>query len=157
MNNENKKQRLQDFEGTLRATFEKYELGLAGTGNEQIGFLFRIAEEPFLGKATTSYGSFSDAALPITLRVLRALGWEGNQIASIGRDLKKGTEVDLVFELEEYNGEKRSKVKFVNAAGQIRLASVLNDDQRKAFGREVQAKIDLLVRKAKDDDDDIPF
>jgi hypothetical protein len=156
------------IDGRLRAKLVDWQMGLASTGNEQIGVLFELLDPPFQGRSITWYGSWTVDAFPITVRALKEMGWTGVQIATLKHELRKGTEVVLVCEVEEFNGKPRSKVKFVNRAGEIRMASTMTNDQKRAFAVELQQMLDqgMAERRpqgaALDDEpaaggDDIPF
>lgn len=55
------------------------------------------------------------AAMKNTLKTLkRCFNWEPGDTSELDQQLFRGTEVDLVLEEEEYEGETKTKVKFVN-------------------------------------------
>jgi hypothetical protein len=124
------------------AKYVTYEIGLASTGKEQIGILFEVTDGPRAGQQLTWYGSFSRDAFPITVRALRELGWSGEKIDTLRRELRPGMPVQLVCELEQYQGKDRLKVKFINRRGQVRMDQLLTPEQRRSFAVEVQGMLD---------------
>lgn len=150
-------------DGTYRAAFGGYKLGFSSAGNEQIGILFELLDEPHKGRELVWYGSFSEAAFPITWRSLRALGWQGTAIATFAEDVKIGHVASLVVESEEFDGKRRNRIIFINRAGGIPMRDQMNPAQRQAFAKKVQAMIDGKIHERKApgapplDDDAIPF
>lgn len=158
--------------GRQPARLITYDLGLASTGREQIGVLFEFTDGPWKGEQITWYGHFTPEAFPITVRALRELGWSAERMDTLRAELKPGTVVQLVLEIETYQGRKRSRVKFINRRGLVRMDQSMTSDQRRTFGVEVQQMLDAgLHEKAGAhtrsdadpmgaggaDDDDIPF
>jgi hypothetical protein len=159
--------------GRLPAKLITYDIGRASTGTEQIGVLFELTEEPWKGQQITWYGTFTDESLPITMRGLKELGWQGQQVTTLRQDLKPGTPVQLVIEIESYQNKRRPKVKFINRRGLVRMDRALTKDERADFATVLQSKIDAGVHlkptgksgqqtddagaMGSDDDDDIPF
>jgi hypothetical protein len=162
-------------QGRLRAALVlPYVLGQASTGTDQIGMQFRLLDEPWKGWTLPWYGTFSEAAFPMTYEALRACGWRGEFIKSLKSDLVDGAEVSLVVEPEEYDGKWRSRIKFVNPPTSIRMHRTFTPEQRTALAVGIQDMIDQGLherekRKAaagststpgrggSNDDDDIPF
>ena len=97
-----------------------------------------------LGRPPAYYGSFSDAALPFTMKALRACGWAGSDLSELehaqcGMD---SNQVEIVVDHEVYEGVTRAKVKWVNApgAGVTPMAA----DKKASFVQQMKAKILLL-------------
>jgi hypothetical protein len=128
--------------GRLAAKFLGYELGYAQTGTKQIGVLFEFEDESFRGRRITWYGTFTPESFHITVRALKALGWQGKRLETLKGDLRMGTVVDLVCEVESYQGKERSRVLFVNSRG-IRMHRPMVGDDQRAFADEVN---DMLAR-----------
>jgi hypothetical protein len=157
--------------GTYRAKLIGYEMGFSGTGSEQIGVLFRLPDEPHQGRELVWYGSFTEAAFPITHRALVAMGWRGTNVRTLKDDLSVdgGALVYLVVEVEEFGGKERNRIIFVNRMGGIPMRGKMSAPQRQAFAASVQLMIDAGVHTRKvaptggspgatgADDDDIPF
>ena len=100
------------------------------------------AEHPTL----TGYLFFSDAAMEVTERALRALGWdplEQNWAIDdlIASDDIMGAKVSLTCAFEEYEGKRRFKVKFINELGGGSLKERLSDDEARAFTAGLRQKL----------------
>lgn len=157
--------------GRLRAALVlPYVLGQAKTGTEQIGIQFRLLDDPWKGWTLPWYGTFSEAAFPMTYEALKACGWRGEEITTLKADLRNGTEVLLIVEPEEYEGRWRARIKFVNPPQAIRMHRVFTPEQRQALAVDIQSMISKGLHErrerndlqAPDDDDrfdgdDIPF
>jgi hypothetical protein len=149
----------------IPAKFVAYDIGMASTGREQIGLLF-VAED---GRELVYYGTFTPDSFPITVRVLRELGWQGTKIRNLRAELKYGCDVQLVCEEEQWQGKAKLRIKFVNRRGVIRMDSAMTPEQRGGFATEVQQMLDAGLgdaapgtrggeaHAAPADDDDIPF
>jgi hypothetical protein len=93
---------------------------------------------------------------------LRALGFEGNNLEDVEK--QRLEDASIVVEMDEYNGEERPKVRWVNAKGSINLKPMENKSN---FAKSMAAKIAALEAgqgpaKAESldevlDDDDVPF
>lgn len=95
-----------------------HQLGRSSKGTPHVAVLFENEE----GEHITWYGYLSDAALEYTLATLAVLGWDpienDARVDTLnGTELLVGAQADLVIETEEYNGEHRPKVKWVNRPG----------------------------------------
>lgn len=128
--------------GTYRArvtSAAEVQFGYTSTGNEQIAVPLTITDGEHAGTTITWFGNFgSDKATEIALKALRACGWAGNDLSDLtGIDT---LEVDAVVEWEEYNGQSRMKVKWLNApgGGRVKLDKPMNDAQRRAFAAKMK-------------------
>jgi hypothetical protein len=136
---------LRDGQWEVRARVARSLLGVTGTGKQQLAVTFEYLDENNEKRFVTAYQFFTDAALPWTVEALRALGWdpEANNwdiLTLDGTDVLKGREVALVLEEEEYEGKRRTKVRFINAlggAGVERLAP----DQAKSFASDLRRRL----------------
>lgn len=154
--------------GTVNAELVEYDLGTADSGTDQIAVLFRLTEEPWVGREFTYYGPFTKASFPFTCEALKAMGWRGEDFMSLRDDLKRGNKVRLVLEVETWEGVERPRIKFVNAAG-LRIKNPMTASRRKALGSTLQEWLNAgLGERNVDgsapgaagggkDDDDIPF
>lgn len=155
------------IEGTQPAEFLEYDFGVASTGTDQIALLFRLTDGPWKGREVTWFGTFTEAAIEYTLEALANVGWDGKDVRTMKDALKRGTRVNLVFATEEYNGETRSRPRFINKAGiRFGAAGPMSKEQRNGFLRELQERLGAsavatgaagraFIPKGKDDD--IPF
>ena len=155
-------------EGTYRARAAELDFGFAGTGTEQIAVRFLTTE----GESITWYGYFTDKAAQYAIQALRACGWKGDDLFELTvEDLPD--EVELVVQEDEYDGQTRMRVAFINAlgSGSVALKERMDDAQRRKFA----ARMKGLCMKVKPsaspspaptpaepadafgDDDDIPF
>lgn len=125
--------------GKYRARATEWDLAEAGTGSPQVAVGFELLDDGYVGRRITWYGYWSDAALEITVKALRACGWKGNDLLELsGLD---ANEVDLVIENEEYEGQWTPRVKFVNVPGGLAIKAPMSDDKRKAFAAQMRQKI----------------
>ena len=100
---------------------------------------------------------------------LSILGWNGTDLNDLnGTDLLVGQKAWLVLDEEEYNGETRTKVKFINAIGGGGIKA-MEADEAKALAASLKGKM-LKYRQNKpapkaegpapaqsNDDDGLPF
>lgn len=99
--------------------------GEDGTGNAQVFVPFRISFEDgdehitWAGTLTSDGGK----AFEIAIKALRTLGWQGDDLTEL-EDLDEDgaakllpNQVEIVCDMDEYNGERKLKVKWVNAPG----------------------------------------
>jgi hypothetical protein len=123
-----------------RALPGSVDFGYSSAGNEQIAVTFQLVDEPHAGQTITWFSSFaSDKATAITLRALRTCGWLGDNLADLeGID---ASEVDLVCEEEEYEGERRLRVRWVNPPGGARLAQPMSEGERRAFAERMRGTV----------------
>jgi hypothetical protein len=155
------------IEGPQPAEFIEYDFGVADTGTDQIAVLFRLTDGPWKGREATWFGTFTEAALQYTLEALANVGWDGRDVRQMREQMKKGTRVSLVFQIETYNSEERSRPRFINKAGIRFKNGPMTKDQRNGFLRELQTRLDggvkatggkpFVSHKPGTGDDDIPL
>jgi len=123
-----------------------HQLGRSG-GEKQTPYVAVLFEsEQTIGDRITWYGYLSDAAFERTVSTLRLLGWEpelhdGRLESLHNTDLLHGREADIVVELEDYNGQARPKVKWVNALGGGGLGEGMAADEVLQFSNTMRQKI----------------
>ncbi len=100
--------------GTYISKASVWGLSETKSGAEQFAIEFPVTDEHGETHVLTYFGSFSEKAEKHTLKALRACGWVGNDLSKVN-DLPN--EVQLVVENEEYEGEWRTKIKWVNSIG----------------------------------------
>jgi len=104
--------------GTYKATLLNHAISETKNGNPQavVTFSFEAEGQP---QSVTWYGSFSEKALPHTLKALLVCGLKGNNPAG---PLEIGKEVSIVIEVQkdEQSGKERNAVRWVNALNSIR-------------------------------------
>jgi hypothetical protein len=128
--------------GKYRAKAVEWGIGEAQTGNYQIGVAFELLDEA-PGTSITWYGSFTDAALEFTLKALRAMGWQGDDVYELdnGGGHLDEKEVQLVVDHEEYQGRVHAKVRWVNSLGGLAMQKRVSGDQLRGFAAGMKAKI----------------
>lgn len=101
-----------------RAIAESVDLGLSKNGTEQISIQFVLldpADQTPTDATITWIGNFANAkGMDITAKALKACGWGGDMNDLSGID---GKVVELDVQWDEYNGDRRLRVKWVNVPG----------------------------------------
>jgi len=125
--------------GTYKARVSEWGLTTAQNDAEQMCIVFDLAGHP--GEPSPPlFCSFTDAALELSVRWLRACGWEGDNPATATLDKKR---VVLVTIAEEtYEGKKRMRVVNVGDSPIVRFA--MGTDRAKSFGSRIAQRIALL-------------
>jgi hypothetical protein len=106
-------------EGTYRAKAIDYAVGEAGTGTQQIGVACQIVQGPAANQVRTWYGFFSDDAIEVTIKAMRAMGWATNSLDDLD-EILRGKEFDIVIEHEadkEDPRKMRDRIRWINAGG----------------------------------------
>lgn len=130
-------------QGTYRARPKSATLSVSGSGKEQVSVVFDLLDPGFEGQTLQWWGYFSsDKAVEIAVKALRTCGWQGNDLQDL-TSVDPECEVELVVELEEYEGKTRPKVKWVNAPGGP-TAPPLEAQKAKAFAASMKARIAAL-------------
>lgn len=112
------------YRGKAVAGSEQY--GQTTNGNDQIVLDLQLET----GDTVSTFLVFSEKAAPWSMKRLRALGWQGNNLADLtGID---SSEVDVEVRYEEYQGEMKMKVQIV-AGGTVTLENQFDDKGKKAF------------------------
>jgi hypothetical protein len=131
-------------EGTYRAKSRRAQLGMTGTGKEQVGIEWLLLDGT--DRRITSYHYFSsDKAIEISMEALRNAGFRGMDLSDLSsltdREDTPTPECELVIVHEEYNGKTSAKVRFVNAGGGLAMANPLDQSQAKAFAARMRGAI----------------
>lgn len=109
--------------GTYRARAVDIQFAFADTGTEQVAVTFELLDDgEHKGAKITWYGFFTDSAQTRTVEGLRTCGcaFEGGDITDT-RGFDKN-EVDIVVQIESFQGKTQSRVRWVNARGLNRPA-----------------------------------
>jgi hypothetical protein len=118
--------------GHYRARAVGYQLGVAETGTEQVAVTFEVYDDEIAhGERITWYGYFTEAAAKRTLEALRTCGWEGDDVTELVGIDKHEVELDVVH--ENYNGELRPRVRWVNRPGGPKIKRPMTDEQKRAL------------------------
>ena len=133
--------------GTYRArvtAVEDVQFGMSHGGNEQIAVPFVVTQGDAQGETITWFGSFTDKAVEITLKALRACGWQGDDLNDLTGVVDN--EVELVCAVETYNEKTSLKVKWVNKPGEgkVKLERPLDGGQRAAFAARMKGTVIAL-------------
>jgi hypothetical protein len=138
--------------GTFRARATAAVLAESGNGNPQIAISFQILDEAFAGSTIPYYGSFSKnlgkgkkTPFQRTIEALRLCGWEGDDLSDLST--VTANEVSLVLDFEEFEGEKKLKVKWVNAPGGVAVKNPMNEVQAKGFAARMRGEIIAASKK----------
>jgi hypothetical protein len=123
--------------GKYQARAVSWDFGVTSTGKDQIGILFEVQG----GSESVRlpwYGFFHDeSAAKRSMSSMRACGWNGEGPVTDAQGLDE-KDVQVVVEDDDYNGETRSRIAWVNSLG-VAMAKPL-DDTRKAALNERLAK-----------------
>jgi len=147
-----------------------FRFGKATTGNTQLGIEFMVTEPgEAKGKRDVWYGTLgspeatklaADVIAACTGRPLRSWSAFANraEVRPDGALYHKALtlqEVSLVYTTEEYEGEERTRLSFVNTAGGVAMKDVLEGDTlRRTLGAVDKAsRLDSTFST----DDDLPF
>jgi hypothetical protein len=110
--------------------------GKAIAGSEQYGETKNHNDQIVLdlqldtGDTVSTFLVFSEKAAPWSIKRLRALGWQGDNLADLtGID---SSEVDIEVKYEEYQGEMKMKVQIM-VGGTVTLENQFDDKGKKAF------------------------
>ena len=144
--------------GYYKAKAISAQAGFTNNGVEQVAMLVDLID---LNKQMTWYGYFTERSCDRTLESLMIAGWDGVNLGSfngIG-----STEFVAVVEEEEWEGQKRTRISWINRArsGGPKLNNPMSEVQvqelsQRLKGRAmaIKAKID---RKTNVNPEDIPF
>lgn len=115
--------------------------GRSEGGNEQIALTFALVDEEGRPTDTTIdwVGTFAEGkATEITMKALRTCGWSTDSVDDLtGID---ANEVELDVQWDEYKGERRLRVKWINKPGGNRIAfkASLDEGGRKALAARLR-------------------
>jgi len=135
-------------EGRYPGVLRTVQFADAKTGTTQAVLGFEFTDES--GQPTNQFmpyfGALTDAAIDFTVEALRNCGWEGDDLSELPALVESGalsSPVQLVVVHEEYNGEWRAKIKFVNRAGggKLRLERELDDAGLKSFAQRMKSRV----------------
>jgi len=132
---------LVDQEGSFKAKVVSKDYCRAKSGAEQLAVRFEVVDGPQAGHQITEFLSFSEAALKYTVEKMRTMGWSGIDLADV--ETLGSNEVEIVVRAEEWEGQSRMRVAFINAVGgaSMALKSALNESERKAFAARMRGLI----------------
>jgi hypothetical protein len=126
--------------GTFKAHVTDVGLGYTSTGGEQIVLQFTIDEGPCQGEQILWHGSFSEKAEKFTIKTLQTCGWTGIDISTLNEEDMPET-VSLVIAEDEFNGQTKFKIKWINAMGGLAIKSQMTQAQKTAFAQKLKGKL----------------
>lgn len=128
-------------EGKFRAKSRKAEV-MEGRSAEQIGIEFEVLEGETKSQRLAYYGSFSEAALEITIKAMRTAGWLGDDVTDLSSMSRPEVPtVELVVEHETFEGKTRAKVKWVNSGGGLAVKNPLDQAKRAGLAARMRAAV----------------
>lgn len=114
-------------------------LGTADTGTEQVAVELVVTSGEHQGKRMTWFGFFTEKTTERTLESLRHLGWQGDDLSDLtGIDRN---DITFVVEAEEYKGEMKPKVRWINAPGGMALKAPMGPEAAKAFAAKMKGAV----------------
>lgn len=125
--------------GVYRARATDAQLGQTNSGSEQVAIAFQVLTLGFENQRLAYYGQFGEKSLEITVKALRACGWQGLDLADLSG--VSANEVNLVVEHETYEGKTRARVKWVNDGQAGLMKNVLDAGAAKSFAQRMRGAI----------------
>lgn len=128
--------------GTYRGRAVGGALGETSSGGEQVAVEFELMDSTgAVGPHILWYGYFTEKAFDHTIRALRVCGWKGDMLTDLSG--LTDNEVSLVIESETYEGRTKSRVRWVNPAGDVGLGlkAPLTGDKARAFAAKMRGRI----------------
>lgn len=145
-------------EGRHNAVCRVIQFGSTTKGDPQVAIGFEIfavegETNPDAGRPITYFGQFTDAAegkkkgsYDFTMDALRNIGWTGDDLSELpalaeADQLNKA--VSLVVKHEEYDGQLKAKVSWVNrpGGGAVKLERPMDAQSLKSFAASMKSKI----------------
>lgn len=104
----------------------------------QVVVNFVLTDEEFAGERLPWIGYFTEATEERTLEALRICGWKGDDLDNL--EGITDNEVELMVDLETFEGKVRAKVQFVNRAGGFQQKVPMTPDAAKEFAARMRGK-----------------
>lgn len=138
--------------GIYKAKVVSHGISETSKGDPQAYITFSY-EDDGTNHSITWYGSFSEKAVPFTVKTLLICGLKGNNPAG---ELEINKEVSITIENEVgQDGKERTKVKWVNALNAVR--NVIPNDLAKAKLSQLEGAVMLAKQKLGLSDDEFGF
>lgn len=122
--------------GKFRAKGVAGALGFTKDHNPQVAVELRVLDDSHAGESITWFGYFTEKSQERTLEALRILGWKTDDLSNL--DGITDNEVSITLEEEEYGGEVRLKVQWINRVGGIALKERMSPAEAQAFARQMK-------------------
>ena len=115
----------------------------------QVSVEFEICSAEAAGERITWYGFLTDKTTERTLESLRYAGWRGSDISDLS-DLSREDVplVELVLEVEEYEGKSRVRVQWVNRVGG-RMGAALPAEKAKLISAKLKGVLAAVDKRLK--------
>lgn len=136
--------------GTYRARAVNAWFGYTSVkGTEMVTVTFEIIEGDWQGQTIDWQGYFTEKTYQRTIAALRTMGWQGSDL----RDLSgiDANDVAIVVGHEEYNGNLRARVQWVNpveGGGKIGMQGAMDEAQLADFAERMKGAIMLADQDA---------
>ena len=131
----------------------------AGTGTEYVAIKLRVTNGDETDSEITWFGYFTDKTIDRTIESLRILGWRGDDLSDLAGITEN--EVEIVVRNEEYEGQTRARVAFINRiGGGVRLEKRMSAEDTRRFAARMKAKVAAVTAGMDQQpgrDKDIPF
>lgn len=82
-----------------------------------------------------------------TMETLRNIGFEGASLEDLNNPVLEGIKVEITTQFDEYNGETKERVAFVNEVGHLAKRSIKPCDENTS--KRISAKYDAILRNTK--------
>jgi hypothetical protein len=116
-----------------------WNLGEAKTGNEELSVDMTIKSGECAGQSITARLYFTEKTFDRSIESMRYMGWKGDDLSNIqGLD---SNDVEIVVEHEEYEGQTRARVKWINRIGGAAAAKPLEASKAKSFAERMKARV----------------
>lgn len=131
-----------EHKGRYNARALGHAFGQASTGNYQIGVELEVVDGEAAGERITWYGTFSEKSAEHTVKGLRALGWTGDNLATLEAAGFGTKTASIVIEHEQdRDGAWRAKVAWVNPAGGVAFKNKVEGAELVAFAASMKGTI----------------
>jgi hypothetical protein len=125
--------------GTYEARPTAAALGQTKGDKPCVGVEFELIDT---GARISWYGYFTDKTTNRTIESLRFCGWSGSDLDNLSEiGTKENLTVQVVVEVEEYEGKQIPKVQWVNRGGGLRLSNPMDVGQAKAFAASMRGAV----------------
>lgn len=121
----------------------------AKSNNYQVAITCEVTDGDYGGERIAWTGTFAPGkATEIAMKALKeAFGWQGDDLSELADLDSEGCArllpnvVEIVCDMEEYEGEYRLKVKWANPPGGGKFGTPLSGDKLKAFAAQMRGTI----------------
>lgn len=131
----------KEISGTFTATVVSADFYYTKNGNEAVAIGLQIDNDnpEVAGEVVSWRGFFTEKALKQTIKSLRTIGWEGNDLSTIDKTI--GHRVSVVVEMEEFEGKQYPRVQWINPLGGMSINNAMGASEKKAFAARMKGAI----------------